>query len=553
MDRSILEGNPHSVIEGMLIGAFGTGATEGVVYVRAEYPLAIKHLMIALRQARELGLLGEDILGTGFSFDISMVQGRRRLRLRRGDRADPLHRGQDGRARASGRPSPWSAASTASPPASTTSRPGPTSRVIIDQGARPVRRGGHREEHRAPRSSAWWARSGTPAWWRCPWASPSTRSSTTSAAGRRRARRSRPCRRAAPPAAASPPSMFDLPIDYDSLAEAGSIMGSGGMIVMDEHTCMVDVAKYFMDFLKDESCGKCFTCRKGTQRMYEILDDITAGEGTLDQLDLLEELATRGQGHHHVRPGPVGAPTRCSARCATSATSTSGTSSTSAATRSSARSWSARPASRPAPSAPRPGATWPTSPAASTRRPTTPSGSTNPFPSVCARVCDHKCEAHCRLGTTGTDPVAIRALKRFVTDRIRPSRYAPARRDDGKNAAQEGGRGGIRAGRPHRGPLPVAEGLQRHGLRGRRRARRDAASRACPQYRLPRDVLQKEIDALIDDNITLRVRARPWVGTSPWISLFERGLQGGLPGPRRSPQPPAGHRGRGRRRVSTPR
>jgi NADP-reducing hydrogenase subunit HndC len=88
-----------------------------------------------------------------------------------------------------------------------------------------------------------------------------------------------------------PAEKFDLPIDYESLSQAGSIMGSGGMIVMDEHTCMVDVAKYFMRFLKDESCGKCFTCRKGTQRMYEILDDISKGKGTLDQLNLLEELA----------------------------------------------------------------------------------------------------------------------------------------------------------------------------------------------------------------------------------------------------------------------
>ncbi len=88
-----------------------------------------------------------------------------------------------------------------------------------------------------------------------------------------------------------PASLFDLPVDYDSLTKAGSIMGSGGMIVMDENTCIVDVAKYFMKFLKDESCGKCFTCRKGTQRMWEILDDITTGKGTLEQLDLLEELA----------------------------------------------------------------------------------------------------------------------------------------------------------------------------------------------------------------------------------------------------------------------
>jgi NADP-reducing hydrogenase subunit HndC len=107
-----------------------------------------------------------------------------------------------------------------------------------------------------------------------------------------------------------PADRFDLPIDYESLAEVGSIMGSGGMIVMDENTCMVDVARYFMNFLKDESCGKCFTCRKGTQRMYEILDDISRGIGTVDQLDLLEELAetvkdTTMCGLGHGAPNPV--------------------------------------------------------------------------------------------------------------------------------------------------------------------------------------------------------------------------------------------------------
>ncbi len=97
--------------------------------------------------------------------------------------------------------------------------------------------------------------------------------------------------------------MFHLPIDYESLAQAGSIMGSGGMIVMDEQTCMVDVAKYFMNFLKEESCGKCFTCRKGTQRMYEILDDISSGKGTTEQLSLLEGVGPCGKGHGHVWSG----------------------------------------------------------------------------------------------------------------------------------------------------------------------------------------------------------------------------------------------------------
>ena len=223
-----------------------------------------------------------------------------------------------------------------------------------------------------------------------------------------------------------PADRFDLPVDYDSLKEAGSIMGSGGMIVMDEDTCMVDVAKYFMAFLKDESCGKCFTCRKGTQRMHELLEDITVGRGTLEHLSLLEELAVvvrdtsmcglgqsaanpvlstlryfRNEYERHITDRRcdafvckdlVGPP--CESACPV------GT-----------EAWryvahigrgeydEAYRVIREA----------------------------NPFPSVCARACDHQCEHRCRAGTSGGDPIAIRALKRFVTDRVDPSTFRPPR------------------------------------------------------------------------------------------------------------------------------
>ncbi|MGA2268825.1 MAG: NADH-ubiquinone oxidoreductase-F iron-sulfur binding region domain-containing protein [Bryobacteraceae bacterium] len=289
MDRSVLEGNPHSIIEGMLIGAYATRSTHGVVYVRSEYPLAIKHLVIALRQARELGLLGANILGTGFSFDIDIVKGAGAfvcgeetalIRSVEGERGEPRQRppypvqkGIDGQPTAINNVETWANipiiilggaaefAQTGTPHNSGTKifslvgKVRNTGLVEVPMGitiGEIVDEIGGGPSGRAPIKAV---------------------------------------QTGGPSGGCIPAAMFDLPIDYESLTKAGSIMGSGGMIVMDENTCMVDVAKYFMKFLKDESCGKCFTCRKGTQRMWEILDDITAGRGTLEQLDLLEELA----------------------------------------------------------------------------------------------------------------------------------------------------------------------------------------------------------------------------------------------------------------------
>jgi NADH-quinone oxidoreductase subunit F len=289
MDRSVLEGNPHSIIEGMLIGAYATAATEGVIYVRNEYPLAVKHVIIALRQAREIGLLGQNILGTGLSFDIRLVKGAgafvcgeetaliRSVEGRMGEPRQrppfPIEKGIEGKPTAINNVETWA------------------NIPIIMQN-----------------TASEYAKIGTPR---------STGTKIFSLVGKVRytglvevpmgitigeivheigggasgSAEIKAVQTGGPSGGCIPASLFDLPIDYDSLSAVGSIMGSGGMIVMDETTCMVDLARYFMGFLKDESCGKCFTCRKGTQRMWEILDDITKGKGTMDQLNLLEELA----------------------------------------------------------------------------------------------------------------------------------------------------------------------------------------------------------------------------------------------------------------------
>jgi NADH-quinone oxidoreductase subunit F len=289
MDRSLLEGNPHSIIEGMIIGAFATGATEGIVYVRDEYPLAIKHLIIALRQTRELGLLGENILGTGFSFSIDFMRGAgafvcgeetalmRSIEGKMGEPGQrppfPVQRGIDGKPTAINNVETWAnipvlfmEGAAAFKKTGTPESPGTKIFSLVGK----VRNTGLVE---VPMGT-------------------SIREIVYQTGGGPAGRAGiKAVQTGGPSGGCIPAAMFDLPVDYNSLAKAGTIMGSGGMIVMDEQTCMVDVAKYFMNFLKDESCGKCFTCRKGTQRMYEILEDISSGKGSLEQMHLLKELA----------------------------------------------------------------------------------------------------------------------------------------------------------------------------------------------------------------------------------------------------------------------
>jgi NADH:ubiquinone oxidoreductase subunit F (NADH-binding)/(2Fe-2S) ferredoxin len=289
MDRSVLEGNPHSIIEGMLIGGFATGADKGVVYVRNEYPLAIKHLTIALRQCHELGLLGQNILGSGFSFDIQLVRGAgafvcgeetaliRSVEGKMGEPRQrppfPVEKGIEGKPTVINNVETW-----ANVP------------VIITEGGAEFARVGTKRNTGTKIFSLVGKIKHT-GLVEVPMGMTINEIVHDIGGGPAGRAPIKAVQTGGPSGGCIPVKRFDLPIDYDSLTAAGSIMGSGGMIVMDESTCMVDVAKYFMNFLKGESCGKCFSCRKGTQRMYEILEDISLGKGTEEQLGLLEELA----------------------------------------------------------------------------------------------------------------------------------------------------------------------------------------------------------------------------------------------------------------------
>ena len=286
MDRSIVEADPHSVIEGMTIGAYAVGASSGYVYLRMEYPLAVKRMQLAIDQARDYGLLGKDILGSGFDFDIQIFKG-----------AGAFVCGET------------------------------TALVASIEGRIPEPR------QRPPRTTLWdkpvvinnvetWANVPVIINWGADWFSQigtetSKGTKVFSLAGNINnaglvevpmgitlrqivydigggipgGKQFKAVQTGGPSGGFIPASLLDLPVDYERLAEAGSMMGSGGMVVMDENTCMVEMAKYFVEFTNDESCGKCTSCREGSKALLDILERICQGQGKEGDIELLEELA----------------------------------------------------------------------------------------------------------------------------------------------------------------------------------------------------------------------------------------------------------------------
>jgi NADH-quinone oxidoreductase subunit F len=290
MDRAVLEANPHSVLEGMIIGSYAIGSHDGYVYIRTEYPLAVEHLRTAMRQAEEYGFLGKNILGSGHDFSISIVRGAGAFVCGESTALMASLEGKVGRPRAKyvhtsekglhERPSNLNNVETwANIP------------LIINRGAE------------------WFAGIGTAN-------SKGTKifslvgkiSNTglvevpmgitlrdiifTIGGGIPKGKKFKAVQTGGPSGGCIPESLLDLQVDYDELSKAGSMMGSGGMIVMDEDTCMVDVARYFLNFLKGESCGKCVPCREGIKQMLAILERICRGEGREEDIAVLEEIGT---------------------------------------------------------------------------------------------------------------------------------------------------------------------------------------------------------------------------------------------------------------------
>ncbi len=290
MDRSVLEGDPHSVIEGMAICGYAIGAEQGFVYVRAEYPLAIHRLQNAIKTARELGLLGRDIFGSGFNFDIEIrigagafVCGEETALLTsiEGRRGEPRPRP----------PFPANSGVFGKPTVINNVETWANISPIILKGADWYASIGT-EKSKGTKVFALAGRINNTGIVEVPMGITLREIVFEIGGGIPRKKAFKAVQTGGPSGGCIPTQHLDTPIDYDSLGALGAIMGSGGMIVMDEDTCMVDIAKFFLDFCVDESCGKCSPCRIGVKRMYEILDRITKGEGKEGDIELLTELAT---------------------------------------------------------------------------------------------------------------------------------------------------------------------------------------------------------------------------------------------------------------------
>ncbi len=518
MDRSVLEADPHTILEGMVIGAKAIGAAKGFVYIRHEYPLAIKRVEIAIRQAREYGLLGTDILGTGFDFDLEIVQGagafvsgeetaliasvEGKIAMPRQRPPYPAHKGLWGSPTVINNVETWATVPNI------------------------IRRG-----------SAWYTGLGTDTSKGTKIFSLVGKINNTGlvevpmgitlreiiygiGGGIPNGRAFKAVQIGGPSGGCIPAKLLDLPVDYESLTGAGAMMGSGGMIVMDDKTCMVDIAKYFLNFLRDESCGKCISCREGTQRMYELVSKITDGQGTLEDISLLEELAAAVKdaslcGLGQTAANPVQSTLRyfraeyekhvidkqCPAMVCKEIVS--------------APCQYICPIDQEASSYIGLIAQKKFEEAFQVIR------RDNPLPSVCGRVCSRACESVCRAGEIG-EPIAIRALKRFVMDWARDkglgaSTKFPVIRAE-KVAIVGAGPSGLAAGYelikkgyPVRifESLPVAGGMLRVTI---------------PDHRLPKDVLQEDLDYLT--SCGLRIKTNMTLGKDFTLDdLFRQGYK----------------------------
>jgi NADH-quinone oxidoreductase subunit F len=499
MDRSVLEADPHAVLEGMVIAAKAINSAQGYIYCRAEYPLAIHRLNVAIGQAKEAGLLGKDILGTGFNFDLEVYQGAGAFVCGEETALMTSIEGKRGMPRP--RP-PFPAV------AGLWKKPSILNNVETLANVGQI----------MLRGAAWYASIGTEK-------SKGTKVFALTGdvanvglvevpmgtklgtivydigGGIPKGKKFKAAQLGGPSGGCIPIQHLNASVDYEKVAELGAIMGSGGLIVMNEDKCAVDMARFFMDFCQDESCGKCTPCREGTKRMLDILTNITQGKGKEGDIELLEEMAGVIKnaalcGLGQTAPNPVLSTIRyfrkeyeehirehrcraavCSAMFKSPCQHTC-------------------PIEMDIPSY-----------IALVRAERFEDAykivlQTNPFPSVCGRVCDHKCQSKCRRGNMD-EAIAIKFLKRFITDNApRPKTEAvPVTRKE-KIAVVGGGPSGLTAARDLalRGykvtvfeELPKAGGMLYWGI---------------PSYRLPRNILDSEIDDIRQLGVDIRLNTR---------------------------------------------
>ncbi|MBM4432939.1 MAG: NADH-quinone oxidoreductase subunit NuoF, partial [Chloroflexi bacterium] len=498
MDRSILEADPHSVLEGLAIAAYAIGANEGYIYVRAEYPLAVSRLRVALSQAQERGFLGNNALGSGFDFSVYIKEGAgafvcgeetaliASIESRRGmPRPRPPFPAQSG---LDGKPTIINNVKTL---ASVT--------VIIERGADWFARIGT-ETSKGTAVFALTGKIANSGLVEVPMGTPLSRIIYEIGGGIPKGKRLKAVQTGGPSGGCIPARFIDRPVDYQSLTALGSIMGSGGMVVMDETTCMVEIARYFLSFTQAESCGKCTPCRLGTRQMLEILTRITDGKGRNEDIDTLLNIAKTVKecslcGLGQTSPNPVLSTINyfrdeyethikdkkcpaavCDALMISPCQHTC-------------------PVGINIPKYVAHIAAGEYQEAINTIR------ERNPFPAICGRICHHPCEGRCRRGELD-DPVAIRELKRFAADWYfehvteAPEPFPQTKHK--KVAVVGAGPTGLSCAYflAQMGyvvtvfeALPIGGGM---------------LSVAIPQFRLPSEVIQKEIDYIAKKGVDIR-------------------------------------------------
>lgn len=414
MDRSILEADPHSVLEGMVIGAFAVGCREGFIYVRNEYPLALERVQIALDKAREYGLLGEDILGTGFSFDVSLHRGAGAFVCGEESALIQAIEGKPGRP-TQRPPFPAQKGLFGKPTCINNVKTWANVPVIIDRGPQWFSSLGT-ETSKGTMVFSLVGKIVNTGLVEVPMGITLRSLIYDIGGGIPENKRLKAVQTGGPSGGCIPAQLMDLPVDYESLTEAGSMMGSGGMVVMDEDTCMVDLARYFLTFTQEESCGKCTPCREGTRTMLDILTKITQGKGTEQDLVLLEQLANVVKeaslcGLGRTAPNPVLSTLRyfrheyeahiLKKRCPAAVCD---------AIIHCACSYEC-PVSTDIPALIALAAKKQLREAFELMR------DTNPFPLTCAYVCHHPCENRCRAGEV-KESISIKNLKRYVADQM---------------------------------------------------------------------------------------------------------------------------------------
>ena len=498
MDRAVLEGDPHAVLEGMLIGAYAIGAEYGYIYVREEYPIAVEHLSLAIEQMKELGFLGENILGTGFNFDVSLKMGAGAFVCGEETALMASIEGKRGMPKARP-PFPAQAGLDGKPTNINNVETWANVPLIIKNGVEWYSQVGT-EQTKGTKIFSLAGKVNNTGLVEVPMGVTIKEVVFDIGGGIPKGRKFKAVQMGGPSGGCVPEQYLNLPVDYDTLQRIGAIMGSGGMVVMDENNCMVEIARFFLSFTQSESCGKCAPCRLGTTQLLEILTRITQGRGRIEDIQTIKALGETIMksslcGLGQTAPKPALSTIafflkeyedhilehRCAgATCDSMVISAC---------------QHACPAGIDVPNYVAAIASGKYEKAVDIIR------ERNPFPAVCGRICIHPCEFKCRRGELD-EPVAIRSLKRFAADWYfehigRAEEPFPVKREQ-KVAVVGAGPSG----------LTCAYFLAKSGYKVTVFEAQPVAGGmlgiTVPEFRLPREVIQEEVDYIESCGVEIR-------------------------------------------------